>query len=158
VALGNIGSENLTKPYVAERQARYAYERILESELAFDGCFFDNVMTTQSWLRQDIYGNRVQIDADEDGLPDDPLQLDAAWKAGVLNELALFRELMPHAIVSGHSMNIREPGIAEVFNGISVGFWTADVIEGKMSFAELWDRYQAWYALARPPRATMIES
>ena len=40
---------------------------------------------------------------------------------------------MPHAIVSGHSMNIYEPGIAELFNGISLGFVTANVLEGEMA-------------------------
>jgi len=149
---------NLTKPYVAEHQARYAYQRILDSDLMFDGCFFDNVMTTQSWLRHDIYGNPVAIDADEDGVADDPEALDAAWKAGVLAEIRLFRELMPHAIVSGHAMNIAEPGIAELFNGTSIGFWTTDVIEGKRSFDDLWDRYQAWLERVPPPPVTMIES
>jgi len=149
---------NLTKDYVAEYQARVAYERIIDSELMFDGCFFDNVMTTQSWLTRDIYGNPVQLDANEDGIPDDPQEFDAAWKAGVFHEMEYFRKLMPHAIVSGHAMNIREPGIADIFNGISIGFWTADVIEGKRGYADLWDRYSAWLELAREPAVTMIES
>jgi len=71
---------NLTKRYVAEEQARYAAQIILDSDLMYDGMFFDNVMTTQSWLKQDIYGNDVRIDADEDGVEDDPAALDAAWR------------------------------------------------------------------------------
>ena len=70
-------------------------------------------MTTQSWQNTDIYGNPVQIDADEDGVADDPAAFDAAWKAGVFHEIRTFRQLMPNAIVSGHSMDIYEPGIAE---------------------------------------------
>lgn len=72
-------------------------------------------------MAYDIYGNVVQIDADEDGQPDDPDDLDAAWKAGVLHEMRTFRALMPHAIVTGHAMDIYEPGIADLFNGISSG-------------------------------------
>ncbi len=149
---------NLTKPYVAEHQADVAYQTLLDCDLMADGVFFDNVFTSQSWLEEDIYGNEVQIDADEDGLPDDPDALDAAWKAGVLHEIETFRQLMPDAIISGHAMNVHEPGIAELFNGISIGFWTADVIEGEMAFGDLWGRYGDWLALAKVPPVTMIES
>ncbi len=149
---------NLTKPYVAEHQARYAYELILNSDLQFDGCFFDNVFTTQSWQSRDIHGRPVQIDANEDGQPDDPTWLDAAWKAGVMYELSLFRQLMPHAIVSGHAQRIYDPGMADIFNGTSIGFQTADVIEGRLAFDTLWGNYTSWMARARPPRITMIES
>jgi hypothetical protein len=149
---------NMTKLDVAEYQAHYAYQHILDSDLMFDGCFFDNVMTTQSWQDHDIYGNPFLVDSDEDGVVDDPAVFDAAWKAGVFHELEVFRELMPHAIMSGHSMNIDEAGIADTSNGISIGFWSTDVIEGKMSFADLMYRYTAWNERARSPRATMIES
>ena len=84
--------------------------------------------------------------------------LDAAWKAGVVHELTLLRQLLPHALLSGHSMDVYEPGIPDLFNGVSIGFWTADVIEDKMSFSDLWNRYNAWFTLARQPAVTMIES
>ena len=107
-----------------------------------DGVFFDNVMTTQSWLKTDIYGNPVQIDANEDGIPDDPATLDAAWKAGVFREMQTFRQLMPNAIMSSHSTDITEPGIAGLFNGISIGFHTSDVLEGRMTFSTLYTMSQ----------------
>jgi hypothetical protein len=149
---------NLTKDYVAEHQARLAYQRIIDSDLMYDGCFFDNVMTSQSWWDTDIYGNPFPVDADEDGEVDDPAEFDAAWKTGVFHELTLFRELMPDAVVSGHAMDIFEPGIAGIFNGIGIGFYTADVIEGKMSFLDLWRMAVAWNDLALSPTATMVES
>jgi len=149
---------NLTKNYVAEYQARYAYQQMLDGGLMYDGVFFDNVMTTQSWLTHDIYGNPVQIDSDENGIADDPEVLDAAWKAGVLHELRTFRQWMPYALVSSHSTDIDEPGISEIFNGISFGFVTADVLEGEMSFPDLWDRYQAWLTQAKSPPITMFEA
>jgi hypothetical protein len=149
---------NLTKTYVAEYQARYAYQRVLDSGMMLDGVFFDNVMTTQSWLTRDIYGNPVAIDADGDGLADDPAVLDAAWKAGVFHELQTFRALMPNAVVSSHSTNIYEPGIAEIFNGNSLGFVTANVLEGETPFLGLWTLYNDWMALSRKPAVTMLES
>ncbi len=149
---------NLTKPYVAEYQARFAYETVLATDLMADGVFFDNVMTTQSWQTHDIYGNPVQIDANEDGVADDPTAFDAAWKAGVFHEIQTFRQLMPNAVVNGHSMDIYEPGIAALFNGISIGFATANVLEGEESFAAVWNRYHDWQARAVPPVGVMIES
>ena len=149
---------NLTKPYVAEFQARFAYQTVLDTGMMADGVFFDNVMTTQSWQNHDIYGNPVQIDADEDGVADNAATFDAAWKAGVFHEIRTFRQFLPNAIVSGHSMNIYEPGIAELFNGLSVGFATANVLEGEESFSQLWAEYQEWFARAVPPVTMMIES
>ncbi len=149
---------NLTKTYVAEHQADVAIQTLLDSGLMADGVFFDNVFTTQSWLTHDIYGDEVQIDADEDGLPDDPDELDAAWKAGVFHEIETFRARMPHAIVSGHAMNVHEPGIAELFNGISIGFHTANVLQGDMAFGELWSLYNDWLELVKDPPVTMFES
>ncbi|MFZ0828944.1 MAG: LamG-like jellyroll fold domain-containing protein [Verrucomicrobiia bacterium] len=149
---------NLTKPYVADYQAQFAYQTVLGTGLMADGVFFDNVMTSQSWLTADIYGNPVQIDANEDGIPDDPATLDAAWKAGVFRELQTFRQLMPNAIISSHSTDIDQPGIAGLFNGISIGFHTSDVLEGRMAFSTLFATYNNWLSLAVQPPVTMIES
>jgi hypothetical protein len=120
--------------------------------------FFDNVMTSQSWLKTDIYGNPVQIDANEDGIPDDPATLDAAWKAGVFREMQTFRQLMPGALVCSHSTDIYESGIAGLLNGISIGFHTSDVLEGRMAFSTLFTTYNDWLRLAIQPPETMIES
>lgn len=149
---------NLTKPYVADYQAHFAYQTVLDTGLMADGVFFDNVMTTQSWQTQDIYGNPVQIDANEDGIADVAATLDAAWKVGVFREIQTFRQLMPNAVVCGHSMNIYEPGISNLFNGLSIGFWTADTLEGRMGFSTLLSRYQDWLNCAVKPTATMVES
>ncbi len=149
---------NLTKPYVADYQAHTAYNLLLKNHLICDGMFFDNVMTTQSWQDKDIYGNPFQVDANEDGVKDDPTAFDAAWKAGVFREIREFRRLMPHAIVSGHSMNIAEPGIAKLFNGLSIGFRTADVLEHELSFDSLLEEYRGWMSESLTPRVTMFEA
>jgi hypothetical protein len=149
---------NLTLPQLAEYQACYAYMTVLDKGLMPDGVFFDNVMTTQSWLTHDIYGTPIQIDANGDGIADDPDALDAAWKAGVFHEIRTFRGLIPYAIVSNHSTDIYEPEVADLFNGISIGFATANVIEGEDTFADVFTRYRDWLRLAVPPRVTMVES
>jgi hypothetical protein len=149
---------NLTLPQVAEYQACYAYMTVLDKGLMPDGVFFDNVMTTQSWLTQDIYGDPIQIDANGDGIADDPAVLDTAWKAGVFHEIRTFRGFMPYAIASNHSTDIYEPEVAGLFNGVSIGFATANVIEGEEAFADVFARYRDWLRLAVPPRVTMVES
>ena len=149
---------NLTKPYVADYQARSAYRLLLKNHLICDGIFFDNVMTSQAWLTTDIYGNPFEVDANEDGKVDDPASFDEAWEAGVFREMREFRRLMPHAIVIGHSMKIEEPGIAQLFNGISIGFRTADVLEHEVSFDSVLAEYNSWMTKAVKPHVTMFEA
>jgi hypothetical protein len=143
---------------VADYQAHMAYQLMVQNDLRYDGMFFDNVFTTQSWLTTDMWGNHVQIDTNGDGVADDPAALDAAWKAGVFREISEFRALMPNAIVNGHAMNIREPGIAERFNGIGIGFAPADVLEGQRSFSDVWDDYNLWMTKALAPHVTFFEA
>jgi len=134
---------NLTRPEVAEYQARYAYQRLIESHLMYDGCFFDNFMMSQRWLTHDIYDRPVQLDGDGDGKPDSKDAFDKAWREGVFRELRAWRKLMPWALTTGHSQGYPYPEIAEIFNGQGIGFFTTDVIEGKRPFQELWDYYNA---------------
>jgi hypothetical protein len=149
---------NLTNPAVAEYQARRAYELIVNADLMFDGVFFDNVMLTQSWQTTDLHGNLFLVDANGDGVQDDPAAFDAAWRAGVLHQLDTFRALMPHALVSGHVKQYHDPELLAHFNGLSMGFWTADVIEGHTPFEEVWDDYTLWQQQARQPTVNMFEA
>ena len=149
---------NLTKPYVAEYQARWAYRKILDNELMYDGCFFDNFFTTQSGLKADIYGNPVQIDADEDGKPDDPAWLDAAWRQGVFHELEVWRQLMPAAYASGHLDNPVTSDTSPIFNGNSLLFFAANVQDGITTFADFWKVYQGWSGTGRAPQLSTIEA
>jgi len=149
---------NLTRPEVAQYQARYAYQKMIESELMYDGCFFDNFMMSQRWLTHDIYDRPVQLDADGDGKPDDKDAFDKAWRAGVFRELQAWRKWMPWALTSGHSQGYPYPEIAEIFNGQGIGFYTTDVIEGKRPFYELWNYYNAWCTVTVKPALTSVES
>ena len=76
----------------------------------------------------------------------------------MFHEIETFRGLMPHAIASNHSTDIIEPGVAELFNGISIGFRTANVLEGEEGFSEVFATYRDWLRLAKAPATTMIES
>ncbi len=148
---------NLTKPEVAEYQAQYAYQRITDSDLMFDGCFFDNVFAAP-WVTKDVYGN-PKIDSNEDGIEDDPEELNAAWKAGVIYEMVTFRQLMPNAIISNHAVSIYDTELSRYFNGIGIGFSTTDVIENKSDFLSLWNTYKDWHSqAASEPWTTMVES
>ncbi len=149
---------NLTKPEVAEYQARFAYQKMLDSDLLYDGCFFDNFFTTQAWLRADIHGRAVQLDADGDGKPDDPAWLDREWRKGVFHELSVWRSLMPHALATGHLQRPSPPELGEIFNGNSVLFTATNVIDGTSTFPDLWDAYHQWWEMGRPPVITELES
>jgi hypothetical protein len=148
---------NLTRPEVAEFQARYAYQRILDSGLLLDGCFFDNFFTRQSNLTEDMWGNPVQLDADGDGVADDPAALDAKWRAGVFHELETWRKLMPHALASGHLPRPPDAELGALFNGDSIGFQAPQVREGVTSLDTFWRTYQDWWTVGKSPVVTMIE-
>jgi len=149
---------NLTKPEVASYQARFAYERWLAKDLCLDGTFFDNFFTSQSWVKDDMWGNPVEIDADENGLPDDPAWLDTAWKAGVYAELQEWRKLMPYAYATGHLPDPADAATGAIFNGDSLGFAAPGTKDGSRSFASLWEDYHSWWDLGRAPLITMVEA
>lgn len=151
---------NLTKPEVALFQARYAYKRLLDSNLSMDGMFFDNFFTRQAWLKQDKWGNPIDVDANGDGKLDDPTWLDAEWRKGVYAELREFRRLMPYALTVGHleDNDIAEEG--KVFNGDSLGFvapWVKEGRYGPYSLAKIWEPYHSWWGLGRTPVVSTIE-
>ena len=123
---------NLTRPEVAEYQARYAYQRMLESGLMLDGCFFDNFMMSQSWLTHDIYDRPVQLDADGSGKAattrTNSTRPGARACSGNCGSGA---SSCPGPLTTGHSQGYPYPEIAEIFNGQGIGFYTTDVIEGQ---------------------------
>jgi hypothetical protein len=150
---------NLTRPEVADFLAGLAYRLIREADFAYDGIFIDNFHTTMSFQsRSDAYGNPVKIDANGDGIEDDPTWLDAAWKDGVYRLLRRFRSLMPNALITGHIWNTPTDQEARAsINGDSIVAAATDVAEGRAQLGGLWARYQGWLESARRPALDLIE-
>ena len=158
---GNPGNFilNLTNPAVVTLLAQFAYQQYAQAGFAYDGIFFDNVVTTISNTTKDCFGNPVQIDANGDGIPDDALTLDAAWSAGVYSLIAQFRQLAPTAYISGHINQLPPaPQSLAVFNGDSFGFDAVNVREGTAAFGSIYDSYQQWFAKGRRPTIAVIQS
>ena len=150
---------NLTNPEVATFLANEGYQYLVQNGLAYDGIFWDNVYTSISWYTTDVFGNPVQIDANNDGIPDDPATLDAAWGAGVYLEFRTFRQLAPNAYMSGHLGQVPpDPDELAVFNGDSLVFDAVNVREGTMSFPALWQTYNQWFSAGQQPAIAMVQS
>lgn len=150
---------NLTKLEVAEFLAQYAYQQLVQSRLAFDGIFFDNFNTSISWMKADYLGRPIQIDANNDGQPDDPIALDAAWRNGVYQEIATFRKLAPYAYISGHVNQIpSHPDSIAAFDGASFVISAVNVREGLMPFGSLFQDYQSWFSAGKQRPITMMQS
>ena len=150
---------NLTKPEVATFLANEGYQYLVTNSLAYDGIFWDNVFLSISWFTTDVFGNPVQISSQNDGIPDDPATLDAAWRAGVELEFQTFRQLAPNAYMSGHLGEIPpDPGELAVFNGDSLVFDAVNAREGVLPFSSLWDTYNDWFSAGRQPAIAMVQS
>jgi hypothetical protein len=65
---------------------------------------------------------------------------------------------MPYALATGHVPGAGEAGVADVFNSDSIGFMTADVLNGDRPFIDVWEHYHAWSDSPLMPDITMVES
>ena len=66
---------------------------------------------------------------------------------------------MPHALMSGHAMSVNDPLISSIFNAISIGFTSPDMIEGVTPVSEGVQDYHNWMTIpTHSPHITMIES
>ncbi len=118
---------------------------LAQSNFVFDGVFLDSFNTTIPQPFTDRYGNIVQIDANGDGIPDDPAALDVAWSAGEYAVLRAFRSLAARRVRFGTCARC-SGGVASLaaFNGTSIEFFPESVREGQAPFSQLWNLYQAW--------------
>jgi hypothetical protein len=123
-----------------------------------DGIFFDQFNTTIEQPFTDCHGNKVQIDADGDGIADDPAALNGAWKAGMYAMVNAFHRLAPNAYVMGHILDLAEPEALAAFNGAAIGALPQSVREGRMPFGTLWDLYQSWESQGVSPAINMIQA
>jgi hypothetical protein len=149
---------NLTRFDVAEFMARFAYKSILDANLQYDGCFFDTFMLTVSQYTTDAYGNPIEIDANNDGQPDDPQSLDASWHAGMMHIIDTWRTLMPHAYATGHLGWDVDPDLFTQFNGDHMTGVVHNTVEGLYSFSYFWNRYNDWFTKGVHPQIPVINS
>ena len=179
---------DLTRPEVQRYQSHLMYELVVlgggeghpkpppgpalnASTIVFDGIFVDNVFLEDGWgvNAKDIHNNAFFPCTEACGcsaahpVPDSEACFNAQWRSGIIAELEQFRVLMPHALVDGHAMGSNgpsEPLVGELFNAISIGFKTPEVVEARVAFEAAYGDYRRWNdaALVREPHITMIES
>jgi len=149
---------NMTRPEVAAGVANYFYQQLVASGLDCDGFFLDDVFTTISWLSTDFFGKPVQISSMNNGVPDDPATLDAAWRAGLLLELSTLRNLVPWGYFTGHLGEPADPQLMTLFNGNSLVFDAVDVREGNLSFGDFWRYDQNWFLQGVSPGIAAVQS
>jgi len=150
---------NMTLPEVATYVGQQAYQKLAQSNWAFDGLFFDSFGTTKSESMLDCHGNTVQIDANGDGKPDNQAELSATWAAGMYIAVSTFRSLAPGAYVSGHVLeNPAESRSLASFNGTALEFEQQYIREGQEPFGPLWSLYQTWQTQALQPAFTLMQS
>lgn len=134
---------NLTKPEVVKFNVQRLRNLMLRDDLLWDGAFIDSFILDASINKTDSYGNPIKIDADNDGVEDDPAVLDAAWRAGLLEMVRLWRESMPGAYTTGH-LTRGVDDLGDLFDGDNLGFICVDVIDGRLSFGSAFNRYLGW--------------
>jgi len=150
---------NMTKPEVGQFFARTAYQLLAKSNFQADGVFFDQFETKIRQPFTDCHGNVVQIDANGDGIADEPSALNAAWKAGMYAMINAFRSIAPNAYIMGHIVQApAEPEALAAFNGNALEFFPQSVREGLMPFGTLWDLYKSWESQGVSPTINMIQA
>jgi uncharacterized protein (TIGR03437 family) len=149
---------NLTKPEVATFLAQFAFQQYFtQANLAFDGIFWDNFNTTIDTPYYDYKGIAHQIDANGDGVADDPAILNAAWSHGISSLISTFNQLAPSAYVAAHNALPTAANLPH-FNGNSFTSDAPQVREGTESFTSMLDRYDRWFAGGRQPVVSTIQS
>jgi uncharacterized protein (TIGR03437 family) len=150
---------NMTLPQVSMFLAQYSAQAVASSAGEFNGAFFDSFATTIPQPYTDCWGVLHEIDANGDGIPDDPATLNAAWAAGVYLVVTTFRSLSPDSLVSGHVEDSSvSPAAFAAFNGTSLVFDAVNVREGILPFGALWNLYQNWESQGVAPAITMVQS
>jgi len=127
--------------------------------LPFDGLFVDNVFMDDgaSVNSADIYGNPFYpINQTTGQIMDD---FNEKWRAGMVNEISLFREMVPFGLLHGHAMDISDSNISSQFNAMSIGFTAPSMVEQRTSFSSGLSIYDDWMTKpTRSPKVTMVES
>ena len=151
---------DLTNPAVQRMQAQLMYELVAfggpegnpvttngTAPLTYDGLFVDNVFMDDGAgaNSEDIFHNSFTPIDRATGKA--MVGFSERWRSGMVAELEMFRESMPHALLDGHAMDLQDGNITANFNAISIGFTTPEIVEGRQSFAEGFQNYEDWMTL-----------
>lgn len=148
---------NLTKPEVVEFNVKRLQQAMLDADLLFDGAFIDSFIVELSIYKTDSYGKPIRIDADEDGVEDDPATMNAAWQSGLEEMVRLWRKAMPGAYATGH-LSKEADELGTLFDGDNLGFICVDTIAGRSNFGYAWARYHDWSKDRPGPNITVIDT
>lgn len=121
------------------------------ANLAYDGLYWDRLNTSISWLSN-------AIDSNQDGIADDPVVLDEAYKAGIEDFLTQIRTALPQAILVG---NEAPQELSPWLNGRVYEWHLASLLDGikkDLEWNEVFNDYQAWSGLGYLPHTTLMMS
>lgn len=127
--------------------------------LIYDGLFVDNVFMDDGAAANshDIFGNPfIPLDR---ATGKAMVNFNERWRSGMVSMIAMFRALMPDAILDGHAMDVSDANVTAQFNAISIGFTAPLIIERLTDFQAGLSNYDAWMTRpVRSPKLTMVES
>jgi len=106
---------------------------------------------------QDIFHNSFTPINQSTGQPF--ADFNQAWHDGMVAMLTAARQMHPYMVLSGHAMDVNDGNITALFNAISIGFTTPQMIEGFTTFEDGLTNYKNWLSMPlHEPRVTMVES
>lgn len=146
---------NLTKPEVLDWLAARSVASVREK--GFDGTFIDCMSGGfDSWACNIAGGDPYTVDANGDGRPDDPAQLDAAWVAAKTELSRRVREALGPD-VPFMTNQAGEWGFPYM-NGILLEDYLDYVLAGTMRWDDVLQTYLHWTAAPHAPNLTTIVS
>ncbi len=112
-----------------------------DTDLAYDGIYFDRIHDWISFISD-------EIDADQDGIADDPVVLDSLWSAGMEYYLQLLREALPNEVVCGNDTPLH---FGPYIHGRLFEMGVAQVMDVGADWDNLVGEYIEWENVHREP-------
>jgi len=150
---------NMTNSAVPTYMANYAQQLLSSTTPAYNGIFFDNLISNIGTKTTDCYGNSIAISSQDNGTADSAAALNLAWQAGVINEISAFRTAAPTAYSVVHGgQSPPNPLVMSLSNGDVYTFDLPLVRESSEAFGTLWNSYHQWYSSGAAPVITSLQS
>lgn len=114
--------------------------------LTYDGVYFDRVHDFISFISDDI-------DADQNGVADDPAVLDSLWSDGMEYYLQRFRAELPNEVICGNDTPLH---FGPYINGRLFEMGLAYIMDEDGEWMPFFDEYRQWEAVHREPHCLPI--